>query len=186
MLGATGVWRNEKCMADATSASSAMHSLLASFLVFCHFSVCCPYPFVTIPGLLSFVTLILTWLAAINCAFFSIPIGDDDDNRDMYVGLWSVESDYAQDYDWYDHSDHICVSWYSMNYISSDDLDAPMKVARAFGLISGILATIAFVLILIPSCVVFDESSRNKYILSLSGMCIFIGIATLLELVSVV
>ena len=144
-------------------------------------SACCPYPLLVIPAFLSFVAFIFTWVAATDCSFYSITYTG---NNNLRVGLWTVESGTVQfdnngDY----FSSPVCTSWQYANFLTYDDLDAALKTARAFGIIGGVLGTIAFVMILIPSCVVFADG-RNAFLLILCGLCIFTGIATLLDLVS--
>ncbi len=51
-------------------------------------------------------------------------------------------------------------------------------------MISVVLAAISFVFILIPSCVLFEDTLKTQYLLILCGLCIFTGIAALLDLVS--
>ena len=149
--------------------------------IFC--SVCCPYPLVAIPALISFVAFIFTWVAATSCNFYSITYTEA---TDVGVGLWTVETIYATE----EYGEHhmmagnvYCTAWGGSSILTYDDIDAALKTARAFGIIGGVLATIAFVVILIPSCVVFD-AGRNNYILMVCGICVFTGIATLLDLVS--
>jgi predicted membrane channel-forming protein YqfA (hemolysin III family) len=90
-----------------------------------------------------------------------------------------IETDYGQPY-WYDT---YCTGWRESNLLSYDDMDGALKAARAFGIMSLIIGFIAFVMILIPSCVEFEDSSRNQYLMILCGMCVFAGIATLLDLI---
>lgn len=165
--------------AKEKSAPQLMNSSTHTFFLLAR-SVCCPYPLVAIPGLLSFITFILTWIAAISCNFYSITYSG---TQDVLVGLLTVESiepDYGEPY--WDGS--YCTGWNEANLLTHEDLDAAMKTARAFGIISGVLGTVALIMILIPSCVVFDDN-RNQYLLILCGLCIFTGIATLLDLVRV-
>ena len=132
-----------------------------------------------IPAFLSYIALIFTWLAAIICKFYIIK---DRGGQSVFVGLWTVES---LD-EWYvQASDTYCTGWSYGTLLNSDDLDGALKAARAFGMISGILATVSFVMMLVPSCIMFDDNARNRYLLALCGLCIFTGIATLLDLVSV-
>ena len=152
----------------------------ASFLcLFC--SVCCPYPLLAIPGLLSFIALVFVWVAAINCNFYSISfVTTEGRDATLRVGLWTVQYyyvDYSNEYYW----GSFCSGWKNANFFSYHNLDGALKAARAFGMMSAVLGTISFVLILIPMCVSFGDDLR--YLLVLCGMCIFTGIAALLDLV---
>lgn len=142
-------------------------------------SVCCPYPFVAVPAVLAYIALIFTWLAAIICKFFIITVGGEQGN--LLVGLWSVESPEP----WtIQASDTYCRPWNDGILLNDDDLDGALNAARAFGIISGVLGTIAFIMILVPSCVMFDDNAGNCYLRTLCCLCLFTGIATLLDLVS--
>lgn len=98
----------------------------------------------------------------------------------LSVGLWTVESNFIAwdgSYSWGSY----CAGWKNANLLSYYDLDASLKAARAFGMISAVLATISFVVILIPACVSFGE--QQQYLLVLCAMCVFTGLATILDLV---
>lgn len=142
-------------------------------------STCCPYPLVAIPGILSYAALIITWIAALSCDFFiTTYIGDP-----LHVGLWTVESFDTYGEFLYESSTCNGYGWRDSNIYG--ELDGAMRTARAFSLIAGILGVVVFVLILVPSCVAFDDSAnKNRYLLILCGLSIFTGIATFLDLVS--
>lgn len=147
-------------------------------------STCCPYPLVAIPGFLSYAALIITWIAAFSCNFYIITYSGDP----LHVGLWTVESGYMETYNYgeyiYESSTCTGYGWHNSNI--SDELDGAMRTARAFSLIAGILGIIALIMILVPSCVAFDGASKNRYLLILCSLCVFTGIATLLDLVSAI
>lgn len=151
-----------------------------SHFLFFLYSVCCPYPLLTIPGLLSFIALVFVWVAAINCNFYDISFVADGRDATLSVGLWTVESNFVA-YSGEYYSGSYCAGWKNANFLSYYDLDAALKAARAFAMISAVLGTISFVLILVPMCVSFGE--QQLYLLILCGMCVFTGFATLLDLV---
>lgn len=182
-----------RCRVDAESMRrgrlhriDSIVTMNSSFLLSNLCSVCCPYPFLAIPGVLSFIAMTFTWLAAIDCNFYKISYQDNNtDDASLHVGLWTVET---RDYDWlYDnYNSSTCTVWedYTLkdNPLSSDDLDGAMKTARAFGMASGILSVPAFVMIMIPACVSFGEEMH--YVKVLAGILILLGIFTILDLVS--
>jgi hypothetical protein len=57
-----------------------------------------------------------------------------------------------------------------------------MKAARAFGMMTSIVGLICFILILILSCVSFGD--HHQYTMIVAGMSVFLGIFTMLDLVS--
>jgi hypothetical protein len=138
-----------------------------------------------IPAVLSFIATIFTWFAAFDCNFYKISYQEQNNtDASLHVGLWTVET---HDYDFWDDefNSSTCTAWedYTLkdDQLSSDDLDGAMKTARAFGLMSSILSIPAFVMIMIPACVSFGEDM--KYVKSLAGILIFLGIFTLLDMV---
>lgn len=145
-------------------------------------SVCCPYPFVAVPGVISFVALILSFIAAISCKFFSLTASDDGSESSVFAGLLSVEETEVSNLV---AGDVYCTSWREATLLTYEDLDGALKAARAFGIISFTLGLIAWVMILVPSCVAFEDKSRNQYLMIICGLCICTGVATLFDLVSV-
>lgn len=135
----------------------------------------------TIPGLLSFIALVFVWVAAIDCNFFNISFATTQ-GHDGYVrvGLWTVQS-YFVDYSGDDTWGSYCAGWENANILSYYDLDGAMKTARAFSMISAVLGSISFILILVPMCVSFGD--HQQYLLILCGMCVFTGFAAILDLV---
>jgi vacuolar-type H+-ATPase subunit I/STV1 len=132
---------------------------------------------VAIPGVISFAAMVLSFIAAISCKFFSSSYGGGES---LMVGLLSVETFYAGNLV---AGDTYCVGWREATLFTEDDMDGPLKAARAFGIISFIIGFIAFVMIVIPSCVAFEGSSWNQYLMVICGLSIFAGIATLLDLI---
>lgn len=158
----------------------------SSFLLSNVCSFCCPYPFLAIPAVLSFIAMTFTWVAAFDCNFYKISYPNDNNtDASLHVGLWTVET---HDYDFGDddYNSSTCTVWedYTLqdDPLSSDDLDGAMKTARAFGMASSILSIPAFVMIMIPACVSFGE--EMQYVKILAGILIFLGIFTILDLVS--
>ena len=147
------------------------------------YSVCCPYPFLAIPGFLSFCAMVLTWVAGFDCHFFDIPYYSSTSygGGSQSVGLWTVEAVSSYSGNGY------CYGWNQDSLydqpLSSDDLDGAMKAARAFGLMSSILGTVAFILIMIPACVSFGN--HDAYLISLTVVLVVLGVFTILDLVSV-
>jgi hypothetical protein len=145
--------------------------------------VCCPYPLLTIPAVLSFVAFILTWIAATSCNFYTISYAG---NGGLQIGLWTVETtpDLSNlDGEGWNHDGTWCTGWDYGQILDSSNLDGPLRTARAFGLMSGILASITFLCILIPSCVMLGDS-KTQYLMVLCGLCIFTGVAAILDLVA--
>lgn len=128
--------------------------------------------------------MIFTWFAAFDCNFYKISYRENNTDASLSVGLWTVET---HDYDFGDDdfNSSTCTVWedYTLkdDPLSSDDLDGAMKTARAFGLMTSILSIPAFVMIMIPTCVSFGED--RKYVKSLAGILIFLGIFTMLDMV---
>ena len=147
------------------------HSLLCS--------VCCPYPLLALPGFLAFCAMTCTFTAAFSCRFFEISASGDVSYRS--IGLWTVETDSVY---YYSDGEGYCEGWdvayYSLNL--SDYFDAPMKAARAFGMMSSILGFFAFILIMIPACVSFGN--HNTYLNSIAALLVVLGVFTILDLVS--
>lgn len=179
----------EKSSRNDTQTENVRLLEVSPFCAYVLHSVCCPYPLLTIPGLLSFIALVFVWVAAINCNFFEITYwivteqGDAGRLGVLSVGLWTVQSYFiaaSGDYSW----GSFCVGWNSRNLISDLELDAPLRAARAFSMISATLGTVAFCLLLVPICVSFGEQSQ--YLLVLCTISVFVGFATLLDLVRVI
>jgi hypothetical protein len=133
---------------------------------------------VAIPSVISFAAMVLSFIAAISCKFFSTSYGGGES---LMVGLLTVETFDAGNLD---TGDTYCIGWRDATLFTYDDMDGPLKAARAFGIISLIIGFIAFVMILIPSCVEFEGSSLNQYLMVICGLSIFAGIATLLDLIA--
>ena len=146
-------------------------------------SVCCPYPLITIPVLLSFLALVFVWVAAINCNFYDVRVITEE-GRDVTlgIGLWTVQSYYVDYQGEYYTWNQFCTGWNSLIFRSEVDLDGALQAARVFGMISAVLGSIAFVMILVPMCVSFGD--HQHYLMILCGMCIVTGFAALLDLVS--
>ncbi len=139
----------------------------------------------TIPAVLSFVAFILTWIAATSCNFYTISYAG---NGGLQIGLWTVETtpDLSNlDGEGWNHDGTWCTGWDYGQILDSSNLDGPLRTARAFGLMSGILASITFLCILIPSCVMLGDS-KTQYLMVLCGLCIFTGVAAILDLVSLI
>jgi hypothetical protein len=151
-------------------------------------SVCCPYPLLAIPGVLSFVAMVLTWVAAFDCHFFEITYYDSSASGSISrsVGLWAVEehgSMGTMNDDFYDSG--YCIGWNEVYYsqtLSSDDLDGAMKAARAFGMMTSILSLVAFILIMIPACVSYGN--HDTFVKFVAAILVFLGVFTILDLVS--
>ena len=121
--------------------------------------------------------MILTWVAAFSCKFYSISGG----NNKLYIGLWTVEYGFNRAYDDDFYYSNLCVTWGS-TLIRSNALDGAMHAARAFGMIGCVLSIIAFTMILVPTCVSFGDS---KLYLQITALIFFVlGTVTMLDLVS--
>lgn len=145
--------------------------------------VCCPYPLLTIPALLSFIALVFIWVAAINCNFFEISWQFTDESGQtraalLSIGLWTVQSYF----DAVGGGGSFCAGWNNAFFASDVQLDVPLKAARAFSMMSACTGTIAFCLLMVPMCVSFGDS--HQYLIILCGMCIFTGVATLFDLMA--
>jgi hypothetical protein len=130
--------------------------------------------------------MIFTWVAALNCNFFKITYYDTSANRSVYhsIGLWTIESKLdTGDFFSLDYS--YCVPWnedYYYQPLSLDELDGAMKAARVFGMMTFILSQVAFILIMIPACVSFGN--HNEFVKIVSAILVFLGVFTILDLVS--
>lgn len=136
-----------------------------------------------LPCVLSFAAFVMTYIAAFNCNFYSVSYSGSAGNRTgtIGIGLWTAESPWYADDDYYDSS-NFCVGYNQYGSFTSDDLDGAMKAARAFGMMTSIVSLICFILILIPSCVSFGD--HDQYTKIVAGMSVFLGIFTMLDLVS--
>jgi hypothetical protein len=141
-----------------------------------------------IPGFLSFIALVLTWIAAFDCNFYRITYFDSTESRSVTVGigLWTIESkNTVVSDDYYGYGADYCAGYdqfYSDTPLTSDDLDGAMKAARAFGMMTSIVSLICFVLILIPSCVSYGDN--HLFTKVVAAILVFLGIFTMLDLVS--
>lgn len=148
-------------------------------------SVCCPYPLLASPCVLSLIALIFTYVAAFDCNFYSITLVNSTESRSftLGVGLWTVES---PTYDIFDDDYYSYCTGYqtysSYQSLNLDDLDGAMNAARVFAMMTSIAGLICFILILIPSCVSFGNNDQFAYIVA--GISVFLGIFTMLDLVS--
>jgi hypothetical protein len=125
----------------------------------------------------------MTYVAAFNCTFFSISYSGSSSST-IGIGLWTAESAESPWYagDDYYYSSNLCYGYNQYASFTTDDLDGAMKAARAFGMMTSIVGLICFLLILILSCVSFGD--HDQYTMIVAGMSVFLGIFTMLDLVS--
>lgn len=129
-----------------------------------------------LPIILSFWAMTCALIAAIGCDFYEISYQDNYTDYTDYlgVGLWSVES-----------HNGTCTKWEEYTSpLSLDDLDGAMKTARAFGMASVVLSSLASFIIFFPCCCGYTKNDTGCYFMTLTWISIFSVIATSFEFVS--
>jgi len=144
----------------------------------------CPYgPLLVLPAFCTVAATLFTWMAAFDCSFFEF---SSDGSRDasISVGLWTVEDFRTFSSNLWDTNLQLvygygsCSTWKNAEEIGTNDLDAPLKAARAFSLMSCMFSLPLLVAILLLSCKKLPKN--HLYLLSIAmiveGFCFMISL----------
>ncbi|KAL7573612.1 hypothetical protein ACA910_008746 [Epithemia clementina (nom. ined.)] len=142
----------------------------------CGLLLCCPYGcFYTLPVICSLIAVLFTSLAAWTCDFFRVEYVNQPNNpifynsnvpSDFRAGPWTV-----QEFNMSNGaitSTGRCVAWANHDFLTTEDLDTPMKTARVILFLVAVMAYGFTSCFLVGSCITLG----NK-ILRCIGCCDF-------------